>query len=241
MYDFDTSTKVFSHPTIILYRPKIIQFDSDEMLSIGVVNSLVEKTIEISSEYGTARLALSCGKTLNEIYKFLAKNNQFPPENTELYATHDFYPSGKVKEEITKYLTKEKLEEARYCQFVNTKLSFPKALNHYNEVLDQFEEDEGFDICLLEVDKQGQFAGIISGGNGLSGDSPNVISNVIGGQKIIATSVNTILKSRYIYLILHDEDDTLEEILEGNKPALEFPVKTLLAHPNVSIFYYLAA
>jgi 6-phosphogluconolactonase/glucosamine-6-phosphate isomerase/deaminase len=241
MYDFDTSTKVFSHPTITLYRPKIIQYDSDEMLSIGVANAIVEKTIEISADCGTARLALSIGKTVNDTYKVLAKNHLFPPENTEIYATHEIFTTGKVKEEITKSLTKEKLSEARYYQFINTKLTANKSLTHYNEVLDQFEDDEGFDICVLEVDKNGQFAGIIAGGNGLDGDSLMAVQNIINDQKVITISIPTILKSRHIYLVLHDEDDTLEEILQGTKAAKDFPVKILLAHPDVNIFYYLAA
>jgi 6-phosphogluconolactonase/glucosamine-6-phosphate isomerase/deaminase len=241
MYDFDTSTKIFSHPTITLYRPKIIQYDSDEMLSIGVANAIVEKTIEISADCGTARLALSNGKTVNDSYKVLAKNLLFPPENTEIYATHEFFTTGKVKEEIAKSLTKEKLLEARYYQFINTKLTSNKSLAHYNEVLDQFEDDEGFDICVLEVNKNGEFAGIVAGGNGLDGDSPMAVQNLINSQKVITISIITILKSRHIYLVLHDEDDTLEEIIHGNKAAVDFPVKILLAHPDVNIFYYLAA
>lgn len=241
MYDFDTSTKVFSHPTITLYRPKIIQCDSDEMLSIGLANAIIEKTIEISADCGTARLALSNGKTLKETYKVLSKNHLFPPENTEIYATHEIFNTSKVKEDITKSLTKEKLSEARYYQFINTKLSFAKALSHYNEVLDQFEDDEGFDICVLEIDKNGQFAGIIVAGNGLDGTSDMAVQNLINNQKVITISVPTILKSKHIYLILHDEDDTLEEILQGTKPAKDFPIKILLAHPDVNIFYYLAA
>jgi 6-phosphogluconolactonase/glucosamine-6-phosphate isomerase/deaminase len=241
MYDFDTSTKIFSHPTITLYRPKIIQYDSDEMLSIGIANAIVEKTIEISADCGTARLALSNGKTVNDTYKVLAKNHLFPPENTEIYATHEIFTTGKVKEEITKSLTKEKLSEARYYQFINTKLTANKSLAHYNEVLDQFEDDEGFDICVLEVDKNGQFAGIVVGGNGLEGESPMAVQNIINAQKVITISIPTILKSRHIYLVLHDEDDTLEEILQGTKAAVDFPVKILLAHPDVNIFYYLAA
>lgn len=241
MYDFDTSTKVFSHPTITLYRPKIFQFDSDEMLSIGLANTIIDKTIEISSDCGTARLALSNGKTVNDTYKVLAKNQLFPPENTEIYATHEIFPSGKVREDITKALTKDKLSEARYYQFINTKLTANKALLHYNEVLDQFEEDEGFDICVLEVDKYGQFAGIITGGNGLNGESEMVVQNTINGHKTVTISIPTILKSRHIYIVLHDEDDTLEEIIQGTKAAKEFPVKILLAHPDVNIFYYLAA
>ncbi len=241
MYDFDTSTKVFSHPTITLYRPKIIQYDSDEMLSIGLANTIIDKTIEISADCGTVRLALSNGKTVNDTYKTLSKNLQFPPENTEIYATHEILQAGSVRDEITKSLTKEKLVEARYHQFVNTKFSPNKALNHYNEVLDQFEDGEGFDICVLEVDKCGQFAGIVIDGNGLDGESPPAVQNVINSNKVITISVPTILKSRYIYVVLHDEDDTLEEIIQGIKPAKDFPIKTLLTHPNLNIFYHLAA
>jgi 6-phosphogluconolactonase/glucosamine-6-phosphate isomerase/deaminase len=241
MYDFDISPKIFSNPTITLFRPKIIQFNSEEDLKIYLVNTMVEKTIEISSEYGTARLAISNGKCLNEIFKNLSKNYQFPPENTEIYATHESYTTGKVKSDITKNLTKAKLDEARFSQFVNTKISFVKALALYNEVLDQFEEDEGFDITILEIDKYGQFAGIIVEGNGIDGDSDAAVQNIINGEKIITISVPTILKSRRIYLVLNDEDETLEELLEGQKPASEFPAKVLLAHPNVHIFYHLAA
>ena len=167
--------------------------------------------------------------------------SQFPPENTEIYATHEVFPSGKVGQEITKAISQEKLSEARYYQFVNTKLSANKPLAHYNEVLDQFEDGEGFDICVLEVDKNGQFAGIVAGGNGLDGTSHMAVQNIINGQKVITISIPTILKSRHIYIVLHDEDDTLEEIIQGTKSAKEFPIKILLAHPDVSIFYHLAA
>jgi 6-phosphogluconolactonase/glucosamine-6-phosphate isomerase/deaminase len=241
MYDFDTSTKIFSHPTITLYRPKIIQYDSDEMLCIGMANAIIEKTIEISADCGTARLALSSGKTVKDTYKVLSKNHSFPPENTEIYATHENLNNTFVQDEITKTLTKQKLEEARYYQFINTKLSAKKSLAHYNEVLDQFEDDEGFDICVLEVDKNGEFAGIVARGNGLYGESEMAVLNEINDQKIITISIPTILKSRHIYIVLHDEDDTLEEILHGTKLATDFPVKILLAHPDVNIFYYLAA
>jgi 6-phosphogluconolactonase/glucosamine-6-phosphate isomerase/deaminase len=241
MYDFDISPKIFSSPTLTLYRPKIIQFNSEESLKISVVNTLVEKTIEISSEYGTARLALSNGKLLNEIYKTLSKNYQFPPENTEIYATHEIHSSGKVKEEITKNLTKAKLDEARFSQFVNTKISFVKSLALYNEVLEQFDDEEGFDITILELDKHGQFAGIIAGGNGLVENDEAVVSNTIKDEKIITISVATILKSRRVYIILNDEDETLEELLEGQKTATQFPAKVLLSHPNVRIFYHLTA
>jgi 6-phosphogluconolactonase/glucosamine-6-phosphate isomerase/deaminase len=241
MYDFDTSPKLFSHPTITLYRPKIIQFDSDEMLAVGLANTLIQKTIEISAEYGTTRLALSSGKTLSETYRFLAKNNLFPPENTEIYATHEFIASGKVKDEITKNLTKAKLAESRYSQFIDTNLTANKALEKYSEVLDQFEDDEGFDICVLEVDKYGNFAGIVGKGNGLDGHSQMLVQNIIDGKKVVTISVPTILKCRHIYLALHDEDDTLEEILQGSKSATDFPVKILLAHPDINIYYYLAA
>lgn len=241
MYEFDTSPKLFSHPTITLYRPKIVQFDSDEMLSVGLSNTLIQKTIEISAEFGTTRLALSNGKTLNETYRFLSKNNLFPPENTEIYATHEFISCGEVKQEIIKNLTITKLNEARYCQFIDSTITANKALAKYSEVLDQFEEDEGFDICVLEIDKNGNFAGIVGKGNGLEGDSDMLVQNNIKGQKVVTISISAILKSRHIYLALHDEDDTLEEILQGSRSATEFPVKILLAHPNISIFYYLAA
>jgi 6-phosphogluconolactonase/glucosamine-6-phosphate isomerase/deaminase len=235
MYEFDISPKIFSSSTIDLYKPKVIQFTSNEMMYSKFATWLLDKAIEISAEYGTARLGLSTGSVLKESYKILSKMDSFPPENIEIYSTDEVHGSGSHKKEIISSITQKKLTEIRYYNFFDTSKDKPKAVESYSEILDQFDDGEGFDICVLQVGKNGQIAGLVQNGNGLNGSDENVVSN----GNLLSVSMSMILKSKYIALVIQDENDTLEEILEGTKHAKDFPAKILLAHPDVHIFYHL--
>jgi 6-phosphogluconolactonase/glucosamine-6-phosphate isomerase/deaminase len=233
MYEFDVSPKLFSSPTIDLYKPKIIQFETLEELYRRLVKILNERTPEISGEYGTAKLALSYTPTLGSAYKLLGRSASFPYNDVELYQTEDDRKSTNRKL-ITKYITESSLESFREVNFIQEEVDLAAKANSYQEILDQFEDEETFDICVLEVDKKGQFAGIKVGSAGLQGSS----SPVFHTKDLVAVSVSTILKSREIICVLRDENDLLEEIFNGQKSVLDLPAKALLTHPNITVLYF---
>ncbi len=235
MYEFDISPKLFTSNTIDLYKPKVTHYVSNDVLHRKFADWIVDKTLEISAEYGTTRLGLSSGSVLNEVYKTLANSDVFPPEDVEIYATNEVYKTNSVQKQIIQNLTKSKLMEARYYEFINTAQDIDLVAVRYAEILDQFDGEEGFDICVLQVNGKGEIAGLTSNGAGLGGDENMV---VINGQNI-TVSIPMILKSRHIALVIQDDNDILEEFLGGNKSAHQFPVKILLAHPDVHIFYHL--
>ena len=235
MYEFDVSPKLFTSNTIDLYKPKITHYVSNDVLHRKFADWIIDKTLEISAECGTTRLGLSSGSVLNEVYKTLANSDIFPPENIEIYATNEIYKTNSIQKQITQNLTKAKLEEARYYEFIDTNSDLSTVAQKYTEILDQFDDEEGFDICILQVNSKGEIAGLTANGKGLSANENMVVIN----SQNITISIPMILKSRHIALVIQDDNDILEEFLGGNKSATQFPVKILLAHPDVHIFYHL--
>ena len=232
MYEFDISPKLFTSPTMDLYKPNIIQFESLDILYKKFIELLTEKTLDISGEHGTARLGLSCTNTLNDIYKILGKRGVFPFEEVEIYQLEENINATTRQKTIIQLLTKENIKSARHSVFISPD---DTVVADYNEVFDQFDDGEGLDICLLEIDKNGQVAGLSVDQDGLSGDSENVIRN----SDFVSLSMSMILKSKEIVCVMRDENESIDEMLSGQKSAVEFPAKMLLVHPKVTIFYYL--
>jgi 6-phosphogluconolactonase/glucosamine-6-phosphate isomerase/deaminase len=235
MFNLSTTTTNYSNQVVELYRPNIIQFESLDILYKKFIEFITDKTLEISGEYGTTRLALSSATTLNEIYKLIGKSYTFPYEEVELFQTEENHSNNSSQLTIARNLTKPFLDLSKYINFVKSDSNVLTDVQNYSDVLDQFDEEEGFDICVLEINKNGEIAGLIANGNGLDGESDMVVSN----KDIISASIPMILRSREIICVLNDDNDVLEEIMEGQRQATDFPAKMLLVHPNVTIFYYL--
>lgn len=234
MYEFDVSTEVFSNNTISLYKPQIIQFETLDDLYRSMNTWISKTSLEIIGEYGTAKLGLSYTSTLASLYKLLGKSSSLNFEDLEIYQTEETL-DAKRQNLISKYLTQNTLDQCRSFCFVNTKLEKQKIVDNYTEILDQFEEDESFDICVLEIDKKGQFAGIKIESSGLKGEAPVVFHD---SNFCAALSITTILNSQKIICIMRDENELIEEMMSGTKSVLELPAKALLSHPNLTIFYF---
>jgi 6-phosphogluconolactonase/glucosamine-6-phosphate isomerase/deaminase len=237
MHQYNTSslqTGSFNKSTISLYKPKVIQFESLDILYKNCLEYLTDKTLEASGEYGTTRLILGNSSSLEDVYKLMSRSYGFVFDEMEVYQLDENLKTQNNQSNLVKSLGKDNIESLRSFNPIKILDTKEETINNYIEILDQF-DDEGADICVLEIDNKGCIAGLVAKGEGLDGNSADVVVN---GDKI-SMSINIILKSQHIICIMKDDAEIIDEILTGSIPATEFPVKMLLAHPSVTIFYYL--
>jgi 6-phosphogluconolactonase/glucosamine-6-phosphate isomerase/deaminase len=236
MLRFDTTQKPIFNDVMQLFKPKIIHFEAIDQLNQKLEAHIEDRIIDMSSEYGVVRMAVSGGENISEVIKIVGKNYAFPYSEMELYQTDENISTGANRKMITSFIKPEMLDELQNYSFFKIKIEPEDAAIDYSEnTIDNLDDESGiFDLVILNISSDGQIAGLIGGGNGLGSDSDPVVTN----GDIATLSAQTILNSREIVVILKDDSDVLNELLEGQKKAVEFPAKFLLAHPNVIIFYH---
>jgi 6-phosphogluconolactonase/glucosamine-6-phosphate isomerase/deaminase len=236
MLRFDATQKPIFTTTMNLHKPRILHFEANDQLNQKLENHIEDRIIEMSADYGVVRMAVSGGENIAEVIKIVGKNYSFPYSEMELYQTDENITTGENQKIIKNFIKEDMISELQNYSFFKIKIDPEDSAQDYiEETIDQLDDEDGiFDLVLLNIDSKGQIAGLISNGNGLNSNSETVVTN----GDIATLSVQTILNSREIVVILKDEDDTLAEILEGQKKAVEFPAKFLLAHPNVTVFYH---
>ena len=109
-----------------------------------------------------------------------------------------------------------------------------KNQSQYEEILDQL-EDNLFDIVIVEINSNGEFAGLRKNSKGLT----HLEQRLVLEENELSLTAESILDSKEIIAIMVDDnDETLTEMLEGKKKAVDFPAKVLMAHPNLRIYYH---
>lgn len=236
MLRFDTTQKPIFNSIMQLFKPKIIHFEAIEQLNQKLEAHIEDRIIDMSGEYGVVRMAVSGGENISEVIKIVGKNYAFPYSEMELYQTDENITTGENRKMITSFIKPEMLDELQNYSFFKIKVTPEDAAQDYTEnTIDNLDDEAGiFDLVVLNITSDGEIAGLVSNGNGLDSDSDTVVVN----EDIATLSAQTILNSREIVVILKDDRDILSELLEGQKKAVEFPAKFLLAHPNVTVFYH---
>ncbi len=236
MLRFDTTQKPIFNSTMQLYKPRILHFEAIEQLNQKMEAHIEDRINDMSGEYGVVRMAVSGGENISEVIKIIGKNYAFPYSEMELYQTDENILTGENQKMIQNYVKPNMIEGLQNYSFFKIKINPEDSSQDYiKETIDQLDDEDGiFDLVLLNITKDGQIAGLVAAGNGLDSDSNTVVVN----GNTATLSAQTILNSREIIVILEDDNDTLSELLEGQKKAIEFPAKFLLAHPNVILFYH---
>ena len=236
MLRFDTTQKPIFNSVMQLYKPRILHFEAIEQLNSKMEAHIEDRIIEMSGEYGVVRMAVSGGENISEVVKIIGKNYAFPYSEMELYQTDENIVTGENQKMIRGFIKPEMIDELQNFSFFKTKINPDDSATDYIEnTIDNLDDEAGiFDLVLINITPDGQIAGLVAGGNGLDVESDTVVVN----DNIATLSAQTILNSREIVVILKDDNDVLNELLEGQKKALEFPAKFLLAHPNVTVFYH---
>ena len=225
-----------------VYKPIVTTFESDEKMYESATNIAINHILEVISENGCARIALSGGETPLPLYEKIFSNPFIETGLIELYQTDErFVPAD--SEDSNQYNIShclgDKTDQFKEKFFIDTSISMEDSILQYNEIIDSL-DGVLFDLTILGISEDGHFASLFPKGDYLNGFQPHAIHTKAKGGKIkdrISVSINDILKSDMIIVLLKGEEKRhiVPQILEGEKVALDFPAKFLLCHPNVTI------
>jgi 6-phosphogluconolactonase len=226
-----------------IYTPKFSHHE-DEMVMINSLKTILYNIAEDAIySTGTFRLAVAGGKTPVKLYTELSKLN-LDWSNIEIYQTDERYISTKDSLSNQKMLIEcfaEAIDKGADFYPMIIKDTIEDSVSYYNnEIL--LLDTPIFDLVILGVGIDGHIASLFPDEKYLKGDTDNVIQTVANNNMAtsrISLSLNSILSSKNIYLYITSEEkySIIEEIFYGQKRAVNFPVKCLFAHPEVTVFY----
>lgn len=233
---------------IELYKPVVLEFESTDTLYRHACDYIEEKLVVSQSEKGVARLLLSGGQTPMPVYEKLGQSSIINWGGVELYQTDERYVSKELPDSnqntISKYLTEDVIEELKEVHFFNASLPVEQAIADYNERIEAL-DDVFFDQTVLGIGEDGHIASLFPSSNDLKVKPevfaiPTLAPENYDIRERLSLTIDTILNSEDILVLLVGERkiNVLTELLEGNLPAIDFPAKSLLAHPKVKILCY---
>lgn len=227
-----------------LYKPVVTFFETKEMMYNHAQDLIADTYFDTVQKVPYIRLAFSGGITPIPLYKKLANNPLIDWKEVELYQTDERYISTNSQESnqknIVDALGKHVISEVKEKYFFDTTMSIEKSLEHYRSIIDSF-DDEGFDITILGIGKDGHFASLFPGINHYQENS-GVIATTAPIEYTtnlrLTLSLKTILNSKMIIVLLSGESkkDVVSRLIEGKESVLQFPAKFLLLHPSLQIF-----
>ncbi len=230
-----------------IHKPQIYDCVSQESFVNVVSDHLVKLILDINSEYGAVRLALSGGSSPIPILQSLQHNVILPWEKLNLYLTDERYIQATANESNQKALKQalgdDILEQLGSFNAIATDIPLDIAVSTYDEVLSQ-EEGVLFDAVILGVGPDGHIASLFPGGDYFATSTDKVISTIapvdFAIPRRVSLTIETILDSNEIILLVNGngKENVLNEMLEGSLAASNFPVKFLLAHPRLTIYQY---
>jgi 6-phosphogluconolactonase len=229
-----------------IFKPNLIQFETQDQLYKSATALVLDNIIDSQNEEGVSRVALTGGNTPKKLYQLIAKENGIDWSRVEFYQTDERYVDQNSIDSNQKMILETIGEEIITHQSdfrrIDTSMDISLTVESYNEQINNL-DGTLFDVVILGVGTDGHIASLFPNQNYLSHQEKKVIkTTATNGHNIkdrITLTIESILNSKAIILLITGEDKAfiINEILEGKKLAQEFPVKFLLAHPNLSIFY----
>jgi 6-phosphogluconolactonase len=133
----------------------------------------------------------------------------------------------------------EGFEKGAKFEKIFIKESLENTVKSYKSILEMLDVPL-FDLAILGVGEDGHIASLFPNNDYLKGDQDLAIATK-GPNNIdrISLSLDAILSTKNIIVYMTGENkaNVIEEIFYGSKKAIDFPVKFLFAHPNVTIYY----
>lgn len=232
--------------SINIFPPKIIQFESPEKLYEIAYLTLEENILSHQSHQGSCRIALSGGLTPLELYQKIAKSPVIDWQKLEVFQTDERFIDQNDQRsnqfQIKKSLGLEicsKLEENFGIFWLKSDEKVEKCLQKYNEILENL-DGIWFDEVILGIGMDGHIASLFPQGNYLKHqESPTITTETTFFEvsQRLSLTLESLLNSSKITILLvgSNKSEVLQELVEGKLSAVDFPVKFLLAHPNVHI------
>ena len=226
-----------------IYKPNLFHHEDEMIMIDSVKNYFLNFAEDAIYNTGTFRVAVSGGNTPQLLYRELSKLS-IDWGNIEIYQVDERFIDPLSDKSNQKMIAKN-FEEAidKGCEFIkiNIKESYEDTVKAYDNELSLLDTPL-FDLVILGVGVDGHIASLFPKGKYLNGDTDHVIATTTKDFDIkdrISLSLNTVLNSKNIFLYVTGEEKAsiVDEAFYGHKRAIEYPIKFLFAHPEVSFFY----
>lgn len=232
---------------IEIRKPNVLDFETNESLFSTLQTYLVDRIIDVTASDGLIRLAFDNHKLLSPFYQIFNKSVGLDWSQVEIFQTNQNYTgnfrSSPNSEQnfLRKELGKDFLADIKEFVDFRQDLTLDMSLKDYQEKIEAL-DGKFFDIALLQPQNDGAIAGLFADGNYLKHQENSVIlteKDPKTEQETLSLTIEALLNTEEIILVLNNENRSylLAEILEGKETGKSFPVKFLLAHPSLKIFY----
>lgn len=229
-----------------IFKPKVIDFETKFSLFEFLGSYIVDRVIDLSSDQGIVRLGLTGGKSILPLYKLLATNYGLTWDRVQTFLTDERYINLDNPEsnyyQIKQVFGEDFIKELGEFNYFDTSLPLDITAKNYQEKLEAL-DGQIFDINLLSPGLDGHIASLFPNTDKLGKQSKMVLETVAPPEyetaKRLSLSSEALLSSNEIILVLigTKKTDVLSEMLDGTLKIADYPVKMLLAHPNLVIYH----
>lgn len=237
---------------------QIQKFSSANYFTEESVKKIEDILREAIKKHGKAFVALSGGKTPRPIYEKLAASD-LDFSKVEFFLADERYTNlesddsnykliletlfgGKPKE----FIENENQPTLNNFHFFDTSLPIPECLQKYEEELKKIPQLE-FDLIILGIGIDGHFASIFPGSPALNFNKAHDDNQLVAHTQTEQFAVrdrltlmpNLILKAKNILTLLSGKDkvNLIQELVNGQKDANEFPAHVLTSHFQMMAHY----
>jgi 6-phosphogluconolactonase len=229
-----------------IYKPVIFDCESQNAFLEGAGGMLLDTILDTNAEQGVVRLAFSGGSSLTSLLKKVQREHGIPWDQLELFQLDERYVAPDAPESNQRQLREifvDHLEDVKEFNIFRTQYPIQEAAEDYAGLLDSL-DGKYFDLVVLGVGPDGHIASLFPQGDYLKHQDSSVVTTVAPPEfavsQRLSLTLESILNAEQIMLVVTGEKKkhVLREMLEGKLPATHFPVKFLLAHPQLTIFHY---
>jgi 6-phosphogluconolactonase len=227
-----------------IYTPKLHHYEDEKQMISSLNTILLNIAEDAIYNTGIFRIAVAGGTTPMYLYSVISKLSLNWPQ-VEIFQTDERFVSSdntlSNQKNIAEAFT-EAINKGAEFQRISIAGNYLDSVKSYNHDISMLAEPF-FDLVILGVGQDGHIASLFPNQNYLRGDTDWVLATIAPEpyqiEQRISLSINTLLSSNnvFVYLTGDEKSGVIEEIFHGNQSAVNYPVKTLLAHPNVEIFY----
>jgi 6-phosphogluconolactonase/glucosamine-6-phosphate isomerase/deaminase len=228
-----------------IYRPQIVEFESNENMRQTVSTFFVDKFLDINGDKGNVRMALDYGENILNLCRDISHVTGLDFEKLSLFQIQEILGSDtSYKQEILDSFGPDFADFIGEKCFFDINLPVEMTLKNYREELENL-DGILFDLTILDIKSDDTLAGLFPNQSYLSHQEDMVIKTVTDAnyneKYRYSMTVETILNSEEILLLVSGEENRefVSKFLSPEISVRSNPAKFLLAHPKVTVFQVL--
>ena len=222
---------------------KVNNFSKEEDFLDQLEHETVNFLNERVARRGLALIGLSGGKTPGNFYLRLGENTSLPWEDLTFIQVDERFVDKTESRSNYNMLVKTLFANnpgknyIKYLRDFDTSLNYEDCIRSFLRMTSPLLE-EGIDLCILGIGKDGHFASIFPGTD-LEDKRPvfGTITEQFEVQKRMTLSASTILKSKKIFVLLKGKEKAgLVEKIKNSEVSNDFPASLLKGHSDVTFY-----